>query len=173
MCPVLEHNMLDFISHSEAQTRRLGMRLAQLLRGGEIICLVGELGTGKTCFIQGVGNGLGVTESVVSPTFTLIREYDGDPSRPQLIHVDLYRLHEGDISDLGLEEYQTPERVIVVEWAERLGAATPRERLQVALRFVDETKRGLTFRAHGNAYETLLQAFQRSVVGAPARGGKP
>lgn len=165
MSPVLDDKMLDFISHSDAQTRRLGARLATLLQGGEVVCLEGELGTGKTCFVQGVGKGLGVTEPVLSPSFTLIREYNSSPGRPRLIHVDLYRLSEADIPSLGLEEYWTPECIVVIEWADRLGDAAPEDRLAVTLRFVDDTKRGLTFTAHGEAYMGLLDTFKRSVIG--------
>jgi tRNA threonylcarbamoyladenosine biosynthesis protein TsaE len=162
--PVLDQTMLDFISHSDAQTRRLGARLGALLRGGEIICLQGELGTGKTYFVQGLGKGLGVTEQIVSPSFTLIREYDSAPGRPKLIHVDLYRLCGDDIPGLGLEEYWMPDRVMAVEWSDRLGSTAPGECLQVALRFVSDTKRGLTFTARGQAYEKLLTAFKESAV---------
>ncbi len=166
MSPVLDDKMLDFISHSDAQTRRLGARLAALLEGGEVVCLEGELGTGKTCFVQGVGKGLGVTEPVLSPSFTLIREYRSNAGRPRLIHVDLYRLSEADIPGLGLEEYWVPDCIVVIEWADRLGAAAPEDRLAVTLRFVDDTKRGLTFTAHGEAYKRLLETFKRSVIGA-------
>ena len=165
MSPVLDDNMLDFISHSDAQTRRLGARLAALLRGGEVICLEGELGTGKTCFVQGIGKGLGLEEPVLSPSFTIIREYSISPGRPRLVHVDLYRLSEEDIPGLGLEEYWTPGCIVVVEWAERLGGFAPEDRLAVALRFVDDSKRGLTLTAHGEDYKNLLETFKRSVIG--------
>jgi tRNA threonylcarbamoyladenosine biosynthesis protein TsaE len=170
--PVLDERMLDFISHSDAQTRRFGARLAALLQGGEVICLEGELGTGKTCFVQGMGKGLGIAEPIVSPTFTLIREYAGGPERPRLIHVDLYRLGEDDLAGLGLEEYWAARGVMVIEWADRMGARTPEKRLEVQLRFVDDTKRGLTFSAYGAEYQSLLSAFRRSVLGSADRGGE-
>lgn len=172
MSPILDEKMLDFISHSDAQTRRLGARLAALLRGGEVICLEGELGTGKTCFAQGIGKGLGVEEPVVSPSFTLIREYAGAPSRPRFIHVDLYRLSEDDLLTLGLEEYMSPSCVVVIEWADRMGASTPEKRLEVRLRFVDDTKRGLTFVAYGDEHRQLLEAFRQSMFGSGEMGGR-
>ncbi|MBC7259572.1 MAG: tRNA (adenosine(37)-N6)-threonylcarbamoyltransferase complex ATPase subunit type 1 TsaE [Chloroflexi bacterium] len=171
MSPVLDERMLDFISHSDAQTRRLGARLAALLRGGEVICLEGELGTGKTCLAQGIGKGLGVEEPIVSPSFTLIREYATAPSRPKFIHVDLYRLGEDDLPTLGLEEYLNLSCVVVIEWADRMGASTPEKRLEVRLRFVDDTKRGLTFVAYGDEHRQLLEAFRRSMFGGD-RGGE-
>ena len=70
MAPVLDERSLDFISHSEAQTRRLGARLGELLQGGDVICLAGELGTGKTCLAQGIGRGLGIEGPITSPSFT-------------------------------------------------------------------------------------------------------
>jgi tRNA threonylcarbamoyladenosine biosynthesis protein TsaE len=170
--PVLDDKMLDFISHSDAQTRRFGARLAALLHGGEVICLEGELGTGKTCFVQGMGKGLGVAEPIVSPTFTLIREYPCAEGRPCLVHVDLYRLGEDDLAGLGLEEYWAKGGAMVIEWADRMGARTPEKRLEVRLRFVDDTKRGLTFAAYGEEYQTLLQAFRRSVLGSADGGGE-
>ncbi|MGB9593928.1 MAG: tRNA (adenosine(37)-N6)-threonylcarbamoyltransferase complex ATPase subunit type 1 TsaE [Anaerolineae bacterium] len=172
MSPVLDERMLDFISHSDAQTRRLGARLAALLRGGEVICLEGELGTGKTCFAQGIGKGLGVEEPIVSPSFTLIREYTTAPARPKFIHVDLYRLGEDDLPTLGLEDYLNPSCIVVIEWADRMGASTPEKRLEVRLRFVDDTKRGLTFVAYGEEHRLLLEAFRQSMFGAGEMGGK-
>ncbi len=172
MSPILDERMLDFISHSDAQTRRLGARLAALLRGGEVICLEGELGTGKTCFAQGIGKGLGVEEPIVSPSFTLIREYATAPSRPKFIHVDLYRLGEDDLPTLGLEDYMSPACVVVIEWADRMGASTPEKRLEVRLRFVDDTKRGLTFVAYGDEHRQLLDAFRQSMFGSGELGGK-
>src|SRR5215467_16222134 len=94
---------LDIISHSSAQTQRLGARLGELLQGGELILLDGQLGTGKTTFTQGLAQGLGITENINSPTFTLLKEYAGQPQpgipmgapsyrRPDLYHFDLYRL---------------------------------------------------------------------------------
>jgi len=163
--PILDERMLDFISHSDAQTRRIGARMAALLQGGEVICLQGELGAGKTCLAQGIGKGLGVAEPVVSPSFTLIREYASKPGRPKLIHVDLYRLGEQDIAGLGLEEYWTTDSVMVVEWGERMGGAAPDERMDVDMRFVDDTKRGLTFTARGKKYHELLGLFRRSLFG--------
>src|SRR5438874_4865291 len=94
---------LDIISHSSAQTQRLGMRLGELLVGGELMLLEGQLGTGKTTFTQGLAQGMGITEMISSPTFTLLKEYRG---QPRLFHFDLYRLDDPDeIVALGFEEY--------------------------------------------------------------------
>src|SRR5574340_157928 len=164
---------LDCISHSFAQTQRLGMRLGELLRGGELILLDGQLGTGKTTFTQGLAQGLDITENINSPTFTLLKEYQGQPqsgnssnafkrTRPSLYHFDLYRLDNPDeIVDLGFEEYFFGDGVSVIEWAEKAGAYWPEEHLNIRLKIMSETKRGLLFIATGDYYCELLRQFQK------------
>ncbi|MGQ9475614.1 MAG: tRNA (adenosine(37)-N6)-threonylcarbamoyltransferase complex ATPase subunit type 1 TsaE [Actinomycetota bacterium] len=107
-----------FRVHGEEETRRLAARLAELLRPGDVILLEGELGTGKTVFVRGLAEALGVREKVLSPTFTLAREYRG---RLALHHLDAYRL-EGpmDLYDVGVEEVLDGEGVLVVEWGDRV-----------------------------------------------------
>ena len=106
MSPILSPNTLDIISHSPEQTRRLASRLASLLHGGETICLTGPLGAGKTTFAQGVGQALGVEEPIISPTFTLIREYGPVDDHPAMYHIDFYRLESfEELQTLGLDAY--------------------------------------------------------------------
>ena len=166
MAPVLDERSLDFISHSEAQTRRLGVRLGELLQGGDVICLVGELGAGKTCLAQGIGRGLGVKGPITSPSFTLINEYKQEQARLPFYHIDLYRI--GDAKEaltLGLEEYSYGEGACVFEWADRAPEALPVEHLWIGLRYIDETKRGLLMKAVGKRYEELLREFKRRAFG--------
>ena len=165
---------LDCISHSSAQTQRLGMRLGELLRGGELILLDGQLGTGKTTFTQGLAQGLGIIENITSPTFTLLKEYAGHPHsgistgalsyrRQTLYHFDLYRLDNPDeIVDLGFEDYFFSDGVSVIEWAEKAGSYWPEEHLNVRLKIMSETKRGLLFIAAGEGYCELLRQFQKN-----------
>ena len=165
---------LDCISHSSAQTKRLGMRLGELLQGGELILLDGQLGTGKTTFTQGLAQGLGITENINSPTFTLLKEYAGQPqsgistralsiNRSALYHFDLYRLDNPDeIVDLGFEDYFFSEGVSVIEWAEKAGSFWPEEHLNLRLKIMSETKRGLLFIATGERYCELLRQFQKN-----------
>ena len=165
---------LDCISHSSAQTQRLGMRLGELLQGGELILLDGQLGTGKTTFTQGLAQGLGITENINSPTFTLLKEYIGQPQpgistdalscrRPALYHFDLYRLDKPDeIVELGFEDYFFSDGVSVIEWAEKAGSFWPEEYLNVRLKIMSETKRGLLFIATGERYCELLRQFQKN-----------
>ena len=165
---------LDSISHSSAQTQRLGMRLGELLHGGELILLDGQLGTGKTTFTQGLAQGLGITENINSPTFTLLKEYLGQAQpeisssalssrRPALYHFDLYRLDNPDeIVELGFEDYFFSDGVSVIEWAEKAGSFWPEERMNVRLKIMSETKRGLLFIATGEHYCGLLRQFQKN-----------
>lgn len=165
---------LDSISHSAAQTQRLGMRLGELLREGELILLNGQLGTGKTTFTQGLALGMGISANINSPTFTLLKEYagrieaqagNGNVQRRgvALYHFDLYRLDNPDeIFDLGFEEYFTSDGVCVVEWAEKADLYWPTDHLDIRLKMLSETKRGLFFAAVGSRYCELLRQFQKN-----------
>ncbi len=165
---------LDIISHSSAQTQRLGMRLGELMRGGELLLLEGQLGTGKTTFTQGLAQGMGIDEIISSPTFTLLKEYEGAAAAPggslrqtgkgpALYHFDLYRLDDPEeIVDLGFEEYFFGGGVSVVEWAERADLYWPTEHLRIRSKMLSETKRGLLFTATGSRYRQLLHQFQKN-----------
>ena len=163
---------LDIISHSSAQTQRLGMRLGELMQGGELLLLEGQLGTGKTTFTQGLAKGMGITEIISSPTFTLLKEYPGQPLHvgaqciepsPALYHFDLYRLdNPEEILDLGFEEYFYSTGTCVVEWADKADMLWPTEHLRLRMKMMSETKRGLLFTATGLRYCELLQQFQKN-----------
>src|SRR5579871_443755 len=158
--------VLDVVSHSPAQTQRLGARLGELLHGGELLLLDGDLGTGKTNLTQGIAEGLGVREVVSSPTFTLLKEYEG---RLPLYHFDLYRLDDAtEILDLGFEEYFESNGVCVVEWANKAESLWPSEHLRVRLKIVSETKRGMVLSGQGAHYIDLLFEFRRSAFGIGA-----
>ena len=111
-------------------TRDVGAALAGLLRAHDVVVLTGELGAGKTTFVQGIARGLGATEHVASPTFTLVREYVS--GRVPVAHVDLYRLErEQDVIDLALDELEDGERVLLVEWGDPVAELLADERLRV------------------------------------------
>jgi tRNA threonylcarbamoyladenosine biosynthesis protein TsaE len=145
------------------------MRLGALLRGGELLLLDGQLGTGKTTFTQGLAKGMGITDVVSSPTFTLLKEYTSQlRSHTQeetqrglaLYHFDLYRLDDPDeIIDLGFEDYFYGSDVCVVEWADKADLLWPAERLHIHLKMMSETERGLLFTAAGQRYYELLRQF--------------
>ncbi|MBN1579519.1 MAG: tRNA (adenosine(37)-N6)-threonylcarbamoyltransferase complex ATPase subunit type 1 TsaE [Anaerolineae bacterium] len=160
----MDQHTLDFISHSADQTRRLGTRLSQLLTGGEVLLLTGELGTGKTCLVQGIGQGLGIEERITSPTFTLINEYVG--TRSTLYHVDLYRIADVKATlTLGLDEYLYGDGICAIEWAERIRSIWTEEYLLISLRHIDETKRGIALRPVGHRYERLVERYKHEAFG--------
>lgn len=119
-----------------------------------IICLDGELGSGKTVFTKGIANALGVKESITSPSFPIIKEYDGELP---LYHMDVYRL-DGNIEGLGIEEYFHKGGVVVIEWAGTIRDCLPKERLDIKFKVVDENKRVLVLTPYGKQYEELCEA---------------
>jgi tRNA threonylcarbamoyladenosine biosynthesis protein TsaE len=130
------------ITRSEAETTAVARDLAANLRAGDVLLLRGQLGAGKTAFVRGLAQGLGVDpEEVSSPTFTLIHEYRG--GRLTLYHVDLYRLERTAAEDLGLEELGVRDGVLAIEWPDRLAHAMP-DSIAVALDIVDDQTRRIT-----------------------------
>ena len=119
-----------------------------------IICLDGELGSGKTVFTKGIANALGIDETITSPTYTIIKEYNGELP---LYHMDVYRL-DGNIDGTGIEEYFNKGGVVVIEWADTIKNILPAERLDIKFKVLDENKRLLIFEPHGRKYEELCEA---------------
>jgi tRNA threonylcarbamoyladenosine biosynthesis protein TsaE len=167
MSPILDVNSLECPSHSSDQTQRLGVRLGELLRAGDLICLEGTLGAGKTCLAQGIGRGCGVPESLISPTFTLIHEYKQSSKNAALYHIDLYRISGvKEVALLGLDEYlDDPTAITVIEWPEQAMELLPKEKLWVSIRLIDGNKRILLFSAQGARYEALLREFRKRAFG--------
>jgi tRNA threonylcarbamoyladenosine biosynthesis protein TsaE len=162
--PIVAAHMLDVISHSPEQTQRFGARLATLLEPGDVIGLVGELGSGKTVFVQGLARGLGVRESVHSPTFILANEYRSG-SLP-LYHVDAYRVRSaGEALGFGLEDYLNSSGVTVIEWADRIREALPAEHLLIEFRHISDSKRGILMRSQGNRYQRLVDELKQRSFG--------
>ena len=148
--------MQSVVTRSMAETESLGAELATHLAPGDFIALRGDLGAGKTCFVRGVAKGLAVdpTIHVTSPTYTLLNIYYG---RLPLYHFDLYRLGEGEVADLGFEEYFYGDGACFVEWAERLGADMPEERLEIAFCHAENDCRCVQFLPIGGRYERFLR----------------
>ena len=121
-----------------------------------IICLMGDLGSGKTVFTKGFANALGIDENITSPTFNIIKEYTGGEAN--LYHMDLYRLN-GDIKNLGLDEYFEKDGVVIIEWADMIEEYLPEERLDIKFKVIDEDTRVLIFKPHGTKYEELCEAI--------------
>lgn len=144
--PDLAMRHLELSSDSAEATRAVAARLGALLTVGDVVALFGELGTGKTCFVQGLARGLGVAGHVTSPTFILMRQH---PGPTPLCHADAYRLESPEeFEDLGLEDILATS-VLAVEWAERVLAALPEERLEVRLTHADEDRRRIAVTARG------------------------
>ncbi|OGO04429.1 MAG: tRNA (adenosine(37)-N6)-threonylcarbamoyltransferase complex ATPase subunit type 1 TsaE [Chloroflexi bacterium RBG_13_54_9] len=150
---------LSLISNSTDETQQIGRRLGELAQAGDLLLLVGELGTGKTCLTQGIALGLGIDDYITSPSFVLIREHKG---RLPLYHIDLYRLDKAEeILDLGLDDYLSGPGVCVVEWADKALDFFPKEHLLITLNHLDETKRTLHLQAKGQRYEDILSQIDR------------
>lgn len=150
------------VSDTPEQTRAIAAQIGRLAPAGLVVVLRGDLGSGKTCFVQGLARGLGVSEDtyVTSPSYTLINSYQG---RLALHHVDLYRLSAEDGADLGLEELMEAPAVTAVEWPDRLPAEIPLEHLAVEIVFLDEDSRRLDLTACGLAPSILLQELQNVI----------
>lgn len=137
------------LTHSEEETTHLAAAIARQLRPGDTLLLSGHLGAGKTVFVRGLAEGLGIDpEEVSSPTFALVHEYRG--GRLTLFHADLYRLTRGGTDDIGLEDIGSRDGVLAIEWPERLVHAMPGA-IEITLDLVDETTRRVVIRRAGPA----------------------
>ena len=147
--------MIKIVTKTPQELEYLGSRMAELVAPGDFIALDGDLGAGKTLMTQGMAKGLGVTEEIVSPTFTIIHEYE--TGRLPLYHMDVYRLKQPEeMYDLGYEEYFYGEGVTVVEWAQIIEPLLPDEYLGMEISVVPEG-RELSFVRHGDRYERLIE----------------
>jgi tRNA threonylcarbamoyladenosine biosynthesis protein TsaE len=165
MSPILDRDSLEIISRSAEQTRRVGMRLGAMLEPGDIICLIGDLGAGKTTFVQGLAAGWGSLDPVSSPTFVIVNVYRR-LDQHKLFHLDAYRLSgPAEATDLDLDS-MFDSGSLVIEWADIIAEALPAERLWVNLRYVDENQRDLIFTAHDQRHQRLLAEFRAQVYGA-------
>ncbi|ADG81595.1 hypothetical protein Tfer_1498 [Thermincola ferriacetica] len=147
-------------SKSPEETYKIAEALSRHVRPGDVICLQGDLGAGKTHFAQGFARGLGIEEHVTSPTFTLINEYTG---RLPFYHIDAYRLEDPDEGyELGLEEYFYGSGVTLIEWPSKIKELLPEAYLEIAIEkeTADEYRRKLTFRARGERYSNLMQELK-------------
>lgn len=162
--PILDQNTLDFISRSPEQTRRIGVRLGKMLKTGDIICLQGELGAGKTTFVQGVVQGWGSLDAVSSPTFIIVNVYRR-ADQSELYHLDTYRLeNSAEAAMLDLDE-MIAAGPLLIEWAERIKEILPEERLWITFEHLDEEQRQLRFKAKGKRYQNFLTLLEKSAFG--------
>lgn len=143
----------NLTTSSPRATKRIAEKLALLLRPGSVITLEGELGVGKTVFAKGIANGLGVKEPVTSPTFTIIKEYEGELP---FYHIDAYRLEFSE-EDIGFDEYFSGSGITVIEWAQFIEDFLPKNRLQIEISYVNEHSREITFVPEGSEYDKVVK----------------
>lgn len=143
-----------YISNCQLDTIKLAENFESEKFQNMIICLDGELGSGKTLFTKGFAKALGINEVITSPTFTIIKEYDGEMS---LYHMDVYRLDDFS-ADIGIEDYFLKGGVCIIEWSENIKSILPEDRLEIKFKVVDENKRKLLIKPYGKVYEELCEA---------------
>jgi tRNA threonylcarbamoyladenosine biosynthesis protein TsaE len=165
-----EHQ-LHLLAADEASTRAVGAALARILVPGDLVGLTGDLGAGKTRLVQGALAALGVREPVISPTFMLVREYEGDHDL-LVHHVDAYRLADAaELEDLGVEEVFEPDAVVFVEWADRVLASLPENWLELVLHTRSDEVREVVARPHGPVWQARheqLEAALGPFTGVPS-----
>jgi tRNA threonylcarbamoyladenosine biosynthesis protein TsaE len=128
--------MTEIITKKPVETFLLGKRFSKQLKIGDVVCFYGGLGTGKTCFIQGVCKGLGIKNNVISPSFTIINEYSGDFI---IYHIDFYRIEKiGELKELGFEEYLYNNGICLIEWADKVESFLPPNKIIVRMEFVKD-----------------------------------
>ena len=163
--PILDAHAFEFFSKSPEQTRRMGMRLGALLQPGDLVCLQGDLGAGKTTLVQGAAGGWGALDEASSPTFVLVNTYRRADSG-QLFHFDAYRIESlGEAEELDLDSLLA-QGPLFVEWPERVEAILPGERLWAFLEYESDEHRTIRFTARGKRFETLLDSLRHTIYGA-------
>ena len=143
-------------SRDERETIQIAQNLESEKFENMIICLEGDLGSGKTMFAKGFAQALGIKENITSPTFNIIKEYYS--GEMPFFHMDVYRL-DGNVGDIGIEEYYKKDGVCLIEWADTIRDYLPEERLDIKIKVIDEDTRLLIFKPYGYKYEELCEAI--------------
>ena len=155
---------IDFISRNPDQTRRIGARIGASLQAGDVICLQGDLGAGKTTFVQGVAQGWGSLDPASSPTFIIVNEYRR-PDGGKLFHMDAYRIDSApEAEQLDLDS-MLAEGALLIEWPERIDGLVPPGHLWIQLEHLDEEERELKFNALGRRFDELLEHLRHVIAG--------
>ena len=149
---------LTIITKIPEETKNLGKEVGKLAKPGDLLAFYGELGAGKTCFIQGISQELEVKDYVTSPSFTIVNEYQG---KIPIYHFDLFRLNTEEILELGYEEYFYGEGLTVIEWAEKIEQLLPKEHLKIDIKFKDLYERTISFISQGDRFDKLLKELSR------------
>lgn len=163
---ILKEGELDVISHSAEQTQRLGAKLGSLLESGDIICLSGDMGAGKTVFTTGIGLGWGTVTPITSPTYNLIHEHRREKDKQRLYHLDCYRLKDSDDAEtIGLDDILDSNSPIVFEWPERIEDTLPENRLWVEVSVLERDRRNFVFKGTSSRYIKLIDEFRAMTFG--------
>jgi len=161
----MTNHKIQLTTQSISETQDLSRKLGNLIEHPLVIALIGDLGSGKTAFVQGLAKGLQVPDDyyITSPTFTLVNEY---PGRCPLVHVDLYRLERiNDLEDIGLDEMLHGQAVIAIEWADKLLDGLPPDRLTVTMQIVEDNCRTLSLDGTGHDEVNLIKALEGALSG--------
>lgn len=142
-------------TYSENETIEIAQNIESEKFPNMVICLDGDLGSGKTVFTKGFAHALGIEENITSPTFNIIKEYT--TGELPLYHMDVYRL-DGNVDGVGIEEYFAKGGVVIIEWADTIADILPKERLDIKFKVIDENSRVLKFIPHGQVYEEICGA---------------
>ena len=142
-----------YTSRCEEDTLELAENLESEKFPGMVICLEGELGSGKTVFVKGFAKSLGITENITSPTFNIVKEYE--TGELPLNHMDVYRLEDTD-ETIGFNDYFQSEDITIIEWSELIKDQLPDERLDIRFKVIDENTRVLVLKPHGQKYEDVV-----------------
>jgi tRNA threonylcarbamoyladenosine biosynthesis protein TsaE len=162
---VIEKGSIEVISRSPSQTRRLGMRLGELLLPGDAICLEGNLGAGKTTLVQGIASGWGSYDAVTSPSYVLVNVYRR-LDQMQLFHLDAYRLAgPAEAIDLDIDVLLN-RGPLLVEWADKIKEALPEGHLWMKMRTINEEQRDFIVHARGERHKKILESFREDIYGA-------
>lgn len=162
---VIEKGSFEVISRSPTQTRRIGMRLGEMLMPGDVIGLEGNLGAGKTTLVQGIASGWGSYDSVSSPTYVLVNVYRR-LDRKQLFHLDAFRLKSPEEAiDLDIDA-MLDQGPLLVEWADKIEEALPEDFLWINMRFINDEQRDFIVHARGERHKNLLERFREEIYGA-------
>ena len=143
------------ISNSDMDTIELAQNIESEKFPNMVICMEGDLGSGKTLFTEAFAKSMGISENITSPTFNIIKEYDGEEGY-KLYHMDVYRLSESK-EDIGISEYFNKGGVTIIEWADLISDILPKDRLDIRIKIVDENKRVFYITPHGEEYEDLCE----------------
>lgn len=151
--------MKTIISNSEDKTYQIGYKLGQLVKKGDIICLTGDLGAGKTTITKSIAKGMEIDEYITSPTFTIVHEYEG---REKLFHFDVYRVGSvEEMEDIGYEEYFYSEGVCVIEWANLIEEIIPKKHLWIHIKYGEDSNRIMNITSTDKHFDKIVEELEK------------